>query len=986
MREARHSAEEGGTLHVRFDAFELNESDARLMRAGAPVALPPKAFSVLCALLHGEGRLVTKSALLDTVWGHQYVSESELKTTVSELRNALGDDARSPRLIETAARRGYRFIGQASPVQAAPAPSAASRPRTRPAPSVAARDAARVIARESATERLDAACAESDAGRRRLLCVAGEAGVGKTTVIDHVVAGLDGAIVARGQCVEQYGTGEPYLSILEALGGLCRADATLLPLLKSCAPTWLLQLPWLLAPAERESLRGELAVATQDRMLREFAELLERYTADRTLVLVTEDAHWSDDATVRLLDYVARRRAAARFLWVVSFRLAELASGEHPLNGVRHELRGRRLCEEIVLDPFSEVELASYLSQRFPAAALDEGVIHSLHDRTSGLPLFVVNVVDEVVARLGEHALSGATLEQAAGPEWAIPDSLAGAIGRQIARLPREATRALEAASVCGAEFAVNTIADTAGREVAWAAEQLAALARQTFWIRPLAVERLADGSLDARYGFHHALYREVFYQRIGQLDRAQLHRRVARSLETRRGAAASAAELAWHCECGLEPLAALAHYVRAADHALGRFAPTEAEGLTTRAMALLPECPQTPERLELELALMNRRAVACSQRHGVTSAQANEAFRRAADICDLLPQSAQRVAMLVGFGWTLSSRGDYAETRALAARVRSLSRRDDNRLMEAAGAVIASAALGMEGHLEESLAAADEALALTEGVTDLNLHTALVIDPVVAAGAIGALVGTYRGRLNRALKDAAHALERAEAIGQPMSRGLSLRLAGTAFARLDDVKRAHECAVKMFPMVEQHMLTVGEGPARWLLGWTEARLGEPAKGYARILEGYERHQRHGTLCGCSFVLAFAAEAAMLNGQTELAARHIDEGLALAARLKERIFVPDLLLIRGRLEEQLGRHDDARESLVEARSTAEEGGALIVSIAAQTVLCELNRGDAGERTTLRAALARLEGGDGLPLIERARRVASESQSLRFSRP
>src|SRR5262249_30628484 len=138
------------------------------------------------------------------------------------------------------------------------------------------------------------------------------------------------------------------------------------------------------------------------------------------------------------------------------------------------------------------------------------------------------------------------------------------------------------------------------------------------------------------------------------------------------------------------------------------------------------------------------------------------------------------------------------------------------------------------------------------------------------------------------------------------MSRGLALRLVGTAAARLDDVKRVHECGVRMFPMVEQHMLTVGEGPARWLLGWAEARLGDPATGYARILEGYERHQRHGTLCGCSFVLGFAAEAAMLKGDMELAARHVDEGLALAARLKERIFVPDLLLLRGRLEQQLG--------------------------------------------------------------------------------
>lgn len=100
-------------LRVRFDAFELDEADARLRREGAPVLLPPKAFAVLCALARHPGVLVTKNDLLDAVWGHQHVSESVLKTTISELRAALGDAAKQPRFIETASRRGYRFIARA---------------------------------------------------------------------------------------------------------------------------------------------------------------------------------------------------------------------------------------------------------------------------------------------------------------------------------------------------------------------------------------------------------------------------------------------------------------------------------------------------------------------------------------------------------------------------------------------------------------------------------------------------------------------------------------------------------------------------------------------------------------------------------------------------------------------------------------------------------------------------------------------------------
>ena len=67
-------------------------------------------FAVLCALARQPGSLLTKNALLDEVWGHQFVSDSVLKTAISELRTALDDDARKPRFIETVSRRGYRFI------------------------------------------------------------------------------------------------------------------------------------------------------------------------------------------------------------------------------------------------------------------------------------------------------------------------------------------------------------------------------------------------------------------------------------------------------------------------------------------------------------------------------------------------------------------------------------------------------------------------------------------------------------------------------------------------------------------------------------------------------------------------------------------------------------------------------------------------------------------------------------------------------------
>ena len=99
---------------IRFGDFELDIPDARLRRAGTVVDLPPKSFELLVCLVRRPQTLVPKDDLLDIVWGRRFVSEGAIKTVVSELRAALGDDAKAPRWIETVPRRGYRFIGEVS--------------------------------------------------------------------------------------------------------------------------------------------------------------------------------------------------------------------------------------------------------------------------------------------------------------------------------------------------------------------------------------------------------------------------------------------------------------------------------------------------------------------------------------------------------------------------------------------------------------------------------------------------------------------------------------------------------------------------------------------------------------------------------------------------------------------------------------------------------------------------------------------------------
>src|SRR5262245_48376889 len=377
-------------LNLRFDCFELDERQARLTHDGRPIALPPKAFAVLCALGRQPGQLVTKDALLDAVWGHQYVSDSVLKTTISELRAALADDAREPRYIETASRRGYRFIARVGGVSASvEAPAATSAP-------AASRFSAGApfIGRDTALAELRDAWRSAQAGERQLVWVTGEAGVGKSRLVDSFLRELEPGIATYGQCVEHFGTGEPYLPILEAVKELCRRDPQLVTAMRTVAPTWLVQMPWLVSEAERGTLYADGGGAHQDRMVREMRELMDRFTLNRPLIFVLEDLHWSDAGTLRMMEHFARRPREVRLMWIATFRLTQVIAEDHPLRSLRQELRLHKLCREIPLDPFSEAEVSAYLAQRVPSVPMSETFVRRLHSHTDGLPLFVRSIAD----------------------------------------------------------------------------------------------------------------------------------------------------------------------------------------------------------------------------------------------------------------------------------------------------------------------------------------------------------------------------------------------------------------------------------------------------------------------------------------------------------------------------------------------------------------------------------------------------------------
>jgi pimeloyl-ACP methyl ester carboxylesterase/DNA-binding winged helix-turn-helix (wHTH) protein len=117
---ARPATSDASRPPVTFGEFRLDAANATLKRGDTPVPLTPKAFGVLELLVSRAGQLVTKDEFLDRLWPGVFVGDAVLKVCIREIRQALGDDHQAPRFIETAHKRGYRFIAPVSAGAAAP--------------------------------------------------------------------------------------------------------------------------------------------------------------------------------------------------------------------------------------------------------------------------------------------------------------------------------------------------------------------------------------------------------------------------------------------------------------------------------------------------------------------------------------------------------------------------------------------------------------------------------------------------------------------------------------------------------------------------------------------------------------------------------------------------------------------------------------------------------------------------------------------------
>jgi len=638
-------------------------------------------------------------------------------------------------------------------------------------------------------------------------------------------------------------------------------------------------------------------------------------------------------------------------MWLGSFRLTDIIAFTHPLSELRHELRLQGLCEEIVLDSFSEADVAAYVQERAPAMLADERFVRALHERTSGVPLFVASITNEVIARsMGDDAIEAMTLACTT-----VPESLSELIDHYVTKLPDDRRRLLVAAAVCGMELSVEALSSVLELDVVQIADVCHELARERFWLmlhRPTEYE--TEGA-ERCYVFRHALFRQRLYDGMAVSTRTELHRKFGVALERERstGLMVAAAKLAMHFDRGRAPLMALRYYAEAAQAALLHLSPAECMSLTERALVLVEQTVAGVERDGLEITLATLRGCAAFHTLGAGD-ETRKAYLRATKRVMDLPTHPMAGLALHGLGFLLVLRGEYSEALIVAARAQALAIESQDPLLKLAASSTEGHVLTIQGNFVAARTALELALPSLERVVTTAEHyfIGFIADPQVTVQALLSLSLTQLGLFTQAREQLQHAYARARQLAQPMALMVTIWFDALCGIRRGDVARVMVLASEMQSLVDEYSLAQGRAAYCWFQGWADAQCGKPREGFLRIRKAYEENRALGMISGGSETLGYAAEALVLQGELIQAQRQLDQALELVQRYGERIVLPQLLLLQAKIDsaqgEQAAAAASVRRSVVEARSQ----GACWLELLALTELCESGSSRPEEREQL----------------------------------
>ena len=475
-------------------------------------------------------------------------------------------------------------------------------------------------------------------GQVRVTLLVGEPGIGKTRLLDELSARARhaGSIVLRGGTSEAEGM-PPYLPFLEALGQHIQtapveqlreqagpgvvALATLLPELTSrlgeLAPTFPL-------PAEQARVRLYEAVGAFLAAIAGATPTQQQANCKPGLILILDDLHWADAASLDLLCNIARRQPTARLLILGAYQEGE--SGQNPaLEKALSELAHLRVLTTITIPPLSLTEVGALVTYHL-GGPVDPAVCAQIHKHCEGNPFFVEEL-------LRDWLESGALEQKPHGPSrqtsWTLANTpgrvlaptIVGAIRQRLARLPSAVVDQLRIAAIVGRTFTTSVLAEIQQREVEEVEELLLRGVRA----------RLVRAEPSGNFSFTHDKIRECLYAEISSARRSRLHEKIGLALEAQAGDkdAYQVADLAFHFSRSGDRARGASYSRRAAETALRAGASEEALAHYRAALDLLPS--GDGQRGELLLGLGEAALLAASEGQAASAFTAAQAWYEAA-------------------------------------------------------------------------------------------------------------------------------------------------------------------------------------------------------------------------------------------------------------------------------------------------------------------------------------------------------------------
>jgi DNA-binding CsgD family transcriptional regulator/tetratricopeptide (TPR) repeat protein len=396
---------------------------------------------------------------------------------------------------------------------------------------------ARLVGRARELGELTAALDAVRSGGNRTIVIAGEAGIGKTRLLDELTAHADGVAVLTGQCADEGSGPLPYAALAGLLRGIVRTVGPEAAVAAAGPAAGALSVvaPQLVAPAPDPSA-GSGQHAGADRLPEVLANLLAGLAAERPVVVVMEDLHWSDDVT-RAVALRLARTAPDGLLLLLTYRSDDVGRA-HPLRTVMAELDRARLTTRLDLARLGVAEVREMAHDllggsperqggpvRGRDASLDAGLsaepFADLADRSEGVPFYV----EELVGFLDTD----------------LPDSLRDILLLRYWNLSREAQALCRVVAAAGPRVWHDVLDDvladpstSSGRRPSTSSGQ-----RATTGAGPEPEDALREAvdaqvlvTTDIGYAFRHALVQEAVYAELLPGERRRLHAAYARALE----------------------------------------------------------------------------------------------------------------------------------------------------------------------------------------------------------------------------------------------------------------------------------------------------------------------------------------------------------------------------------------------------------------------------------------------------------------------